>query len=106
TGNLSARIARYAARLPNLSEGQGRTKVAFSFGAFLVRDLAIADDIALSWLERWDAGNHPPLGRDRLTEIVGDAHAYGTQAYGSGLMPAKPRRDRHGHTILKCRVEI
>jgi hypothetical protein len=100
-GNLSARIARYAAHLPNLSKGQGRTKVAFAFAAWLVRDMARGDDVALAWLERWDAGNQPPLGRDRLLEIVADAHQYGRNPVGCGLLPEMPRRDRHGHRILR-----
>src|SRR5262249_13836700 len=41
--NLSALIAAYLRRLPNLGEGQGRDDVAFNFAAWLVRDLAIAD---------------------------------------------------------------
>src|SRR5262249_1992046 len=94
-GNLSARIAAYAGRLPHPREGQGRTRVAFAFAAWLVRDLALADALALDWLERWDGGNSPPLGRGRLSEIVADAHGYGTAAYGCGLPPAGPRRDRH-----------
>ena len=60
--NLSARIAAYLRRLPNLAEGQGRDDVAFHFAAFLVRDLSLSDSIALDWLERWDAGNSPPKG--------------------------------------------
>jgi hypothetical protein len=105
-GNLASRIAGRMARLPHLQEGQGRTRVAFSFAAWLARDLARPDDIALGWLEQWDAGNSPPLGPERLREILADAHTYGTSAYGSGLEPERPRRDRHGHTILSCELEV
>jgi hypothetical protein len=95
---LAQRIAAYASRLPHLREGAGRTRVAFAFAAWLVRDLERADDIALAWLEQWDAGNSPPLGRDRLAEILADAHSYGTSPPGCGL---QPETDRNGHTILR-----
>jgi hypothetical protein len=38
------------ARLPNLGEGQGRDDVAYRFGCWLVRDLALSDSEALTWL--------------------------------------------------------
>jgi hypothetical protein len=84
-GDLSARITRYLARLPNLAEGQGRDDVAYHFAAWLVRDLALDDQAALIWLERWDGANNPPKGRERLTEILAGAHKYGRHPYGSGL---------------------
>jgi hypothetical protein len=105
-GNLSACIARYLGRLPNLGEGQGRDGVAFRFAAFLVRDMALADDIALEWLCRWDAGNSPPKGEAVLREILANAHRHGRNPYGCGRSSQGPRRDRHGHIILTSRVEI
>jgi hypothetical protein len=107
--NLSARIAAYMARLPNLAEGQGRDDVAFNAACWLVRDMALADDEALVWLERWDMANNPPKGRERLAEILGDAHTYGRHAYGSGLTvtPGPTRRNgRHRRTILTATVEV
>lgn len=104
--NLSARIAAYLARLPNLAEGQGRDDVAFRFGAFLVRDLAIADAVALDWLERWDSSNNPPKGRERLAEILRSVHAYGQRPIGCGLPPERPRYDAHGHRILRATAEV
>jgi hypothetical protein len=104
-GNLSARIAAYAAQLPHLAAGQGRDDVAFHFASWLVRDMALADDIALEWLERWDAGNSPPKGRAVLAEILANAHRYGRHAYGSGRPAVGPRRDRHGHTVIQSRAE-
>jgi len=111
--NLSKRIAAYMWRLPNLGEGQGRDDVAFNFAAFLVRDLALDDAIALDWLERWDAGNTPPKGRDRLVEIIRNAHAYGQRPVGCArdLDPTTEKSvvlagGRPGHVILRCRVEI
>jgi hypothetical protein len=80
-----ARAANYLGKLPNLGEGQGRDDVAYGFACFLVRDLLLADDVALAWLVRWDAGNSPPKGEARLREIVASAHAYGQRPYGSGL---------------------
>ena len=109
-GNLSARIAAYAARLPNLAEGQGRTDVAFSFSAWMTRDLALADDVALAWLSRWDAANNPPLGRERLAEILADAHAYGRSPVGCGrrddTAPRTFGRARPGHLIISRTVEV
>jgi len=87
-GNLGSRITAYMRRLPNLSAGQGRDNVAFSFAAFLVRDLALPDDIALVWLAAWDSGNSPPKGRERLAEIIKNAHSYGQKAAGTGLAGA------------------
>jgi hypothetical protein len=104
--NLSVRIAAYAARLPNLGEGQGRDDVAYHFAAFLARDLALADDVALDWLDRWDGGNTPPKGRAALAEILGNAKLYGRRPIGCGRPPGPPRRDRHGHVILTSRTEV
>jgi hypothetical protein len=104
--NLSARIAAYMARLPNLAEGQGRDDVAYQFGAFLVRDLALTDALALDWLERWDASNSPPKGRERLTAILRNVHAYGQHPLGCGLSLQRPRYDRHGHRILRITAEV
>jgi hypothetical protein len=96
---LSARIAAYMSRLPNLSEGQGRDTVAFGFAAFLVRDLALDDDIALQCLQRWDEGNDPPKGEARLAEIIRSAHDYGRQQYGCGLPP-------DGHSSITFWMEV
>jgi hypothetical protein len=102
--NLSARVAVYAARLPNLAEGQGRDGVAYSFACFLSRDLALPDDVCLAWLERWDSGNAPPKGRPALGEILGNAKRYGRSPVGCGLRPALPRR--RGHVILTSSREV
>lgn len=103
---LPARIAAYMSRLPNLAEGQGRDDVAYSFASFLVRDLALADGIALDWLRRWDAGNSPPKGDERLAEILRSAHAYGQRPIGCGLSPQLPRYDRHGRRVLTAIAEV
>jgi hypothetical protein len=102
-GNLSARVAAYLARLPNLGEGQGRDGVAYHFACWLVRDMALSDPIALEALERWDAGNSPPKGRARLEEIVKSAHLYGRSAVGSGL---GPERLPGGHVVFRGCWEI
>jgi hypothetical protein len=81
---LADRIELYRRKLSNLAEGQGRDDVAFHFAAFLVRDMNLSDDVAMEWLSLWDADNRPPKGADRLQEILANAHAYGTHAYGSG----------------------
>jgi hypothetical protein len=107
---LSRRIASYLARLPNLSEGQGRDNVAFRFAAWLVHDLQLDDVQALPWLNLWDAANHPPKGAARLEEIVRNARKYGRHTYGSGLSPAGDpvRRRRRGHHLnqIRFRVEV
>ena len=51
---------------------------------YLVRDMRLADDVALQWLERWDAGNRPPKGEKALRKVIASAHAYGRATYGSG----------------------
>jgi hypothetical protein len=104
--NLSARIAAYCAKLPNASEGEGRDDIAYRFACWLIRDLAVRDDIALAWLERWDDGNRPAKGRERLSEIIESARAYGQRAIGCGLPPEQPEYDRQGHRILRARAEI
>jgi hypothetical protein len=81
---LANRAQAYMSKLPNRGEGQGRDDVAYHFACFLVRDLALEDASALVWLGRWDAGNTPPKGRERLAEILANAHRYGTASYGSG----------------------
>jgi hypothetical protein len=94
--DLSGRVAAYLRRLPNAGEGGGRDDIAFQFAAFLVRDLALADDVALDWLGRWDAGNRPPKGADCLAEILRNARRYGQRPVGCGLdrLPPPPRRGR------------
>jgi hypothetical protein len=83
--DVEHRVRTYMAKLPHLGEKQGRDDVAYNFAAFLVRDLNLPDDVALRWLEEWDAGNRPPKGRERLREIIANVHVYGHRPYGSGL---------------------
>jgi hypothetical protein len=90
---LEIRIWKYLAKLPNLGEGQGRDDVAYTFFCFLVRDLELPDAEAMRWVEEWDHGNRPPKGRERLREIIENAHRYGQRAYGSG----NPGRQGAGH---------
>ena len=84
--SLDRRIRGYMARLPNLSEGQGRDNVGYSFACWLLRDLGLSDDAALPWLEMWDRGNSPPKGTQRLLEIMGSARHYGQRpvAFATG----------------------
>jgi len=80
----AATIRAYLSKVPHGAEGSGRDDRAFTAAAFLVRDMALSDAEALPWLEEWDAGNFPPKGRERLIEIIKNAHAYGRNGYGSG----------------------
>jgi hypothetical protein len=107
-GNLAAYIAKYIrACCPNSSAGQGRDDIAYRLASKLVRDLRVSDDIALLWLERWDAKNNPPKGSDRLKEIIRSAHAYGQRDYGSGLaQEQKPRRGKSKHYTIHATVEL
>jgi hypothetical protein len=93
TCNLSNRIAGYIRKQPNLGEGQGRDDVAFRIAAFLVRDLAVSDDVAMAWLRIWDANNRPPKGEAALIKVVAGAHRYGRNAVGAGhdLQPLRVR---------------
>jgi hypothetical protein len=102
---LAARIATYMSRLPNLGEGQGRDDIAFRFAAFLSRDLALGDDVALAWLCRWDAGNRPPKGRDRLAEILRNSRQYGQRPVGCGLnRESSLQHDDHATDQLRTEV--
>lgn len=108
-GPLANRIAAYLRRLPNLGEGQGRDDVAFKFAAWLVRDLALAEDVALAWLIRWDLGNNPPKGETVLREILGNALRYGRNPIGFArtTTPSVPVRGRGpGPSLLRCTVEV
>jgi hypothetical protein len=91
---LVRRIRAYLARLPHRAEGEHRDDIAFNAACFLVRDLHLPDDVALTCLSEWDAGNRPPKGEARLREIIANAHLYGTRPYGSGL-DAVPRPVPH-----------
>jgi hypothetical protein len=102
-GDLDRRIRAYVAKLPNLHDGGGRDRVAYRLAGFLARDLALADDVALAWLEMWDQGNRPPKGRECLREILANAHKYGTRPYGCGL-GGRPRR-RSGGTV-RLTIEV
>jgi hypothetical protein len=106
TDAMSRRVLAYLARLPNRSAGEHRDDIAYQFAAFLARDLCIPDVEALGWLERWDAGNTPPKGTDRLCEIIASAHAYGQHAYGHGLAPRALRPSRHRPDKIRFTVEI
>jgi hypothetical protein len=99
---LAFRIARYMSRLPHLGEGQGRDDVAFAFGAWLARDMALGDDDALRWLELWDSGNRPPKGRKALAVILENARQYGKNEVGSGLS----ERHGHPHVVLHAETEV
>jgi hypothetical protein len=88
-GHLARRIAGFMRQLQHLGEGQGRDDNAYRLAAFLVRDLAVPDDVALECLAAWDAGNRPPKGRERLSEIIASAHRYGRNAVGCGLRPGR-----------------
>jgi hypothetical protein len=105
-GDLSARIAAYAARLPNLAEGEGRDAVAFHFAAWFARDLQLPDPISLDWLCRWDDRNRPPKGRPALAEILANAHAYGTSPYGCGLGALPRLGGRHRAVTITHTAEI
>jgi hypothetical protein len=110
-GDLAARVAAHLARLPNLGEGQGRDDVAYHFACWLVRDLRLPDAEALAWLGKWDRGNRPPKGPDRLREVLAGAHRYGRNAYGSGLgpgpaRPGRPRSGSHKTKTIHFTVEV
>jgi hypothetical protein len=59
---LVRRVRAYLARLPHRGEGEHRDDIAYGAACFLVRDLRLPDEVALTWLSEWDAGNRPPQG--------------------------------------------
>jgi hypothetical protein len=111
--NLSNLIAAYLRRLPNLGAGQGRDDVGYQFACFLVRDLALGDEVAREWLRLWDDGNRPPKGAAEISKWINSARQYGQRPIGCGRpaepSPACPRvvpTKRPGHLTLRCRVEV
>jgi hypothetical protein len=104
------RAAAYMACLPHLGQGQGRDDVGYRFAAYLIRDLALPRDVAFDFLCRWDAGNHPPKGKDAIDRWLTNADQYGRRAVGSGLAPAtgplKVIRCRRGHYIFSSKIEV
>jgi hypothetical protein len=107
---LGRRVAAYVARLPRLSAGEGRHKVAFGLAAWLVRDLQLPDVQALAWLGAWDQGNVSPLGEDGLRDVLRCAREYGRHPAGCGLGVARrprrqgQRRQHHPVTVLEFTV--
>jgi hypothetical protein len=99
---LAMRIVAYMSRLPHLGAGQGRDGVAYSFAAWLVRDMALSDEAALAWLERWDAGNRPPKGAKALSEILANARQYGRNEVGCGIGGTV----RHGRVVLRAEMGV
>jgi hypothetical protein len=106
--NLARRVAAYLAKLPTgLGEGAGRDDIAYHFACFLARDLALGDEIALAWLERWDKYNAVPKGTAALAEILANARKYGRAEIGSGLGRDVPRRGgRHRPRTLHAELEV
>lgn len=84
---IDRRVELYMRCLPNLGEGQGRDDVAYRFGCYLTRDMALPKDRALDWLAAWDEGNRPPKGRERLLAILNNCLIYGQKAVGNGVRP-------------------
>jgi hypothetical protein len=105
---LVRRVRAYLARLPHRAEGEHRDDIAYGFACWLVRDLRLPDDVALTWLSAWDAGNQPPKGEARLREILTSAHLYGTRPYGCGLAFAPPskRHKRYDQSHIRFAVEL
>src|SRR5262249_41205043 len=109
---LARRVAGRLARLPRLAAGQGRSRVAFNFAAWLVRDLGLADEAALPWLVMWDSGNTPPLGESDLRDVIHCAREYGRNPVGCGVPASLPtirsrrsRRSRHhSPTVIRFTV--
>src|SRR5262249_44278457 len=101
---LVRRVRGYMARLPHRAEGEHRDDIAYEFACFLVRDLRLADPVALTWWSAWDAGTRPPKGEARLREIIASAHRYGKRPYGSGLGSAP--RQRAGHELSHIQFAV
>ena len=95
-GAAASRIRAYLDKLPiGLGEGQHRDDYLFCFAAWLVRDMALLDVEALTWMAEWDARQAAAKGAVRLREILENAKRYGQRAVGCGLgAPAAPRRAR------------
>jgi hypothetical protein len=106
---LARRIWAYLARLPaGLGEGQRRDDHGYNFAAFLVRDLALTDALALPWMREWDARNGVAKGEAQLLKLLKNAHDYGRNPVGCGLhRPVLPRRGRAGrHPLRHIRITV
>jgi Bifunctional DNA primase/polymerase, N-terminal len=83
---LERRIRAYLDKLPTgLRDGGGRNSAGYSLAAFLVRDLQLGDDLALQWLEEWNARQADPITARELAAVLIHAHSYGRRPYGVGL---------------------
>jgi hypothetical protein len=106
-------IAERIARLGRLGTGQGRSRAAFALAAWMVHDLGLSTDVALLWLQSWDAGNSPPLGEADLREEVRCAREYGWNAVGSGVNSTRPqarakrpRSGKHHHPLKVIKFTV
>jgi hypothetical protein len=79
---LDQRAAAYLDKLPSGKRaGEGRDDDGFRLACFLARDLGLADHQILPWLEQWDAKNAITKGKERLGQLLHNAHLYGRHPY-------------------------
>jgi hypothetical protein len=98
--NLDAigRATLHAAKWEAVAEG-GRNGAAFRRAAELVNDFALCDADALPILERWNAGNSPPLPDPELRNCLKSARKHGKHEHGAKL--ADDRSGRSSSTPAK-----
>lgn len=79
------RIGLYIAKVGHRPQGS-RNNAAFRIAAFLVRDMALDDDVAMAYLADWNAGNSPPLRGRELRATLRSAQKNGSRMVGAAFI--------------------
>ena len=84
--DVEKRVTLYLDRIPGEAEG-GRDNQTYKVACKLVREFALAEDVALAHLSRWNLKNAPPLSLADLKLKIGSAIKSGRAVVGSKLDP-------------------
>lgn len=85
----TARADAWIAAIPGVGEGE-RNASAYRIAAALVRDLGLSTAAACDALASWGERCRPPMDRDEVERVVGNADAYATGAATTTKTPASP----------------
>lgn len=73
--DCDALIRAYLAKVPHGGVGSDRSLKAFNIGRFL-RTLRVGEEEAITFLQAWNAGNTPPLGKRKLLDAWQNSGRY------------------------------